>query len=64
MTIPSSELWGDKTYGDGVTPVPKVAARCKSSASKSSNAHVCKLHHAHKGEHRCVCGKKWSGVAS
>lgn len=59
MTAPASELWGDKTYSDGSTRVPKVAARCKSHAAPTSKAHVCKLHHAHTGAHRCICGKAW-----
>ncbi|MFD4111611.1 hypothetical protein ACFWWU_36470 [Streptomyces sp. NPDC058650] len=56
--IKPEQRWGAHKYSDAA-PVPLVSARCPSAPAGESNAHTCKLHASHDGEHRCICSKKW-----
>lgn len=60
-----SEFWRGFKYVDQ-TPVPLKQHRCRSEFAGHSKGHVCKMHHAHVGLHKCICGKRWNeaGVAA
>lgn len=60
--IKPEQRWGKHTYINDKLPVPLVAARCP-SALDGSNAHRCKLHVGHDGEHLCICSKHWEARA-
>lgn len=55
--------FGNYTWPDD-EPVPLIRERCTSQYEPDSKAHICRRMDNHKGEHKCICGKKWDFLDS